>query len=194
MRTRLRRMGARPSHGASAGMVRPPAIVSSAIAKRSIGRTPASAYSRSWSGEEGLEGRVRHLELRSETLEQAGETGSDAGWRHPEFATDLGRIEAGDVAEGEQRAVLRREAPQGDREIGQGGGAAGSPWWEPISATSISTMWWRCWRRRIWWASLAATAISHGRRRSGHAGSRACARRWARRPGPRPGPCPGRRR
>src|SRR5918993_1528599 len=85
MRTRLPRMDPRRQRG----IVRPPAIVSSAYSRR----YPVNRVSKVESG---------ICQLRSETLEQASKAGADARWRHPEFATDLGRIEARDVAQGEE--------------------------------------------------------------------------------------------
>src|SRR4051812_21075704 len=54
----------------------------------------------------------RMVELPAEAFDQTGEAAADAGRGHPELRGDLGGVQAGDEAQGEERAIVGLEAGQ----------------------------------------------------------------------------------
>ena len=113
--------------------------------------------------------------------------------RHPHRAADLRRFEAADEAQADDRPVLRVEPTRGRRR-GRSSRRGRRRAAVVGSATASSRTVRRRRLRAIWRASLAATDISHGRRRPGPAGPSADGTRRPRPTAPPPRRCRGRRR
>ena len=126
------------------------------------------------------------VEVRPEALEQASEARSDAGGGAAELGGDLGRIEAGDVAERDEAAVVGIEATQRTLEVDEvdGVGRVAARRARRVRPTG---------RRPAGGVRVGATGAPRWRRSrparrgpaTGHAGCRSAAMRSTRPPGRR---------
>ena len=167
--------GSRPGAGADrlgggrSSDGRPP--TARATAAESTDCTPVLANARTRSSNRSSNRVMSSIaKLRSKAAKQSGQPGAGAGGAHVQSARQLRGIESRDIAQRDQRAVLRASCVRGHC----GGrcrrhGSLDPPGWSRIGsrATEISSTRPRRRRRDSCRASLTAIEMSHGRRRSG---------------------------
>src|SRR6185369_1974097 len=90
---------------------RPARTDASAIATASIGRSAVSAYSRTTRARRASNRMSVTLHLLAKAGHESGEAGTHAAGGQAQGPTDLGRVEAGHVTEGDQRPVVGGQAP-----------------------------------------------------------------------------------